>query len=690
MQKGCDGTVEVIREVPLIRWFRWFRRLVKLVFFGILGSSFVLLLLILFLRSQPLPETTIHQTTTILASNGEVLDHLHRGENRYVVPLNQIAPSLVQATIAIEDRKFYDHYGFDLKRLAMAIYVDLKAMDKLQGASTITQQLARSLYLTNEKTWERKIKEALLTIQLELNYSKDEILEMYLNQIYYGHSAYGVQAAAKTYFGKDAKDLTLAESALLAGVPKGPTYYSPYADWEKAKNRQKLILAAMQRDGFITAEQMEKAAQEEIRLQPRTAQKGPDVAPYFRDYISTLVKEKYGISEEMFERGGLKIYTTLDHEMQQKAEAAVAKYLPKENQELQAALIAIDPNTGHVKALVGGRDYAKSQYNRVFSQRQPGSSFKPILYLAALQNGFTPLTMMKSEPTVFTYDNGKEYIPKNFGERYAHDYISLQHAIATSDNIYAVKTIEQLTPQKVVDQAKTLGITSPMQAVPSLALGTSPVSPFELTVAYATIANQGEKVKPIAITRIEDQQGNVLVEEEPEKTRVVDAIPSFLLTYMMQSVFEQPGATAYRVVNQLNRPVAGKTGTTDFDAWLSGFTPQLVTTVWLGYDQGRKLDEVKESRYAAQIWAEFMESALSDQPPALFTMPAGIRSVYIDPGNGKLATEHCPKTRLYFFAAGTEPQEYCTDHLPEHETPVPPKAPDDPTFWQQMGNWWRN
>jgi len=678
--------VEVIREVPLIRWFRWFRRLVKLALFGILGCSFVLLLLIFFLRSQPLPVATINQTTTLFASDGEVLDNLHRGENRYVVPLNQIAPSLVQATIAVEDRKFYDHYGFDLKRLAMAIYVDIKHMDKVQGASTITQQLARSLYLTNDKTWERKIREALLTIQLELNYSKEEILEMYLNQIYYGHSAYGAQAAAQTYFGKDAKDLTLAESALIAGVPKGPTYYSPYVDWDKAKNRQKIILDAMQREGYITAEQAEQAFNEDITLQKKEAQKGPDIAPYFRDYIATLVTQKYGISEEMFVRGGLKIYTTLDHKMQKTAEEAVAKYLPKENKELQSALVAIDPNTGEVKAMVGGRDYQMSQYNRVFSQRQPGSSFKPILYLAALQNGFTPLTMMKSEPTVFSYDNGKEYIPKNFGERYAHDYISLQHAIATSDNIYAVKTIEQITPEKVIEQAKTLGITSPMQAVPSLALGTSPVSPFELTLAYATIANQGEKVKPIAITRIEDAQGNVLVEEKPEKTRVVDPIPSFLLTYMMQSVFEQPGATAYRVANHLNRPVAGKTGTTDYDAWLSGFTPQLVTSVWLGYDQGRKLDEVPEARYAAQIWAEFMENALSDQPPALFNMPAGIRSVYINPENGKLATEHCPKTQLYFFAAGTEPQEYCTDHLPEHATPTQPAPPEDRSFW----NWWRN
>lgn len=682
--------MEVIREMPLIRWLRYVRRLIKLAFFGIVGTSFALLLLVFYLRSQPLPVTTIEQTTTLLASNGEVIDTMHQGENRYVVPLTQISPYLKHAAIAIEDRYFYEHYGFDPKRLAMAIYVDLKHMDKVQGASTITQQLARSLYLTNDKTWERKIKEALLTIQLELNYSKDDILEMYLNQIYYGHSAYGAQAAAQTYFGKDAKDLTLAEAAMLAGIPKGPTYYSPYADFERAKNRQELILQAMKRDGYITAEEAEQAAKETLHLQPREQQKAPDTAPYFRDYIASLVTGKYGISEEEFARGGLKIYTTLDAEMQKKAEAAIKKYMPKDNMDLQTALVAIDPTTGEVKAMVGGRVYAKSQFNRVFSQRQPGSSFKPILYLTALQNGFTPLTMMKSEPTIFSYDNGKEYIPRNFGNHYAHEFIPMQQAIATSDNIFAVKTIETIGPAKVAEQAKALGITSPMQPVPSLALGTSPVSPFELTAAYATIANQGEQVKPFAITKIEDKDGNVLVEEKPEKTRVVDAVPTFLLTYMMQSVFEQPGATAHRVVNQLNRPVAGKTGTTDYDAWLSGFTPQLATTVWVGYDQGRKLDEVKESRYAAQIWADFTESALSNQPPALFNMPAGVHSAYVNVQNGKLATEHCPNPKLYFFAAGTEPTEYCTDHLPANATPTAPKQPKDPSFWQQVGGWWRN
>lgn len=681
--------MEVMREHSLLRYLRWVKKFVKFSILSLLCLSFAILLLILYLRSQPLPETFVKQTTTIYASNGEVLDTMHRGENRISVPIQEISPALINATIAIEDRSFREHYGFDWKRLAMAAYVDVINMDMRQGASTITQQLARNLYLTLDKTWERKIKEALLAIQLELNYSKDEILEMYMNQIYYGHSAYGVQAAAQTYFGKDAKNLTVAESAMLAGIPKGPTYYSPFVDFERAKSRQKLILEAMERDGMLTAKEAEQAYAEPIKLKQRTAENIAEQAPYFRDYIANLVKNKYGIDEEKFIHGGLKIHTTLDPVMQKKAEEIIASTLPKDNPNLQAALVAMDPATGHIKAMVGGRDYKTSQYNRVLGKRQPGSSFKPIMYLAALQNGYTPLTMMKSEPTVFTYDNNKQYIPSNFGGRYANAMINMREAIKTSDNIYAVKTIDFLSPQKVVEQAKSLGITSPMQAVPSLALGTSPVSPLELNAAYAAIVNKGEAVQPIAITSIEDSEGNILVEEKTEKTRVADPVASALLVNMMQSVFER-GGTGYRVANELNRPVAGKTGSTDYDAWLSGFTPQLVATVWVGYDKNQKVDDVKEGYMSKKIWASFMESALKGHPPALFDMPAGVLSVYIDPASGKLATEHCPNPQLFYFASGTEPHDYCTDHIPaDHQAPTPLTPPDSSTFWQRMGSWWK-
>lgn len=681
--------MEVIRNIPLLRIFRYFRKLFMLALVALFVSAILLTFTLLYLRSQPLPPSFIEQTTSIYAENGEVIDTLFGGENRTVVPLERIPNELIQATIAIEDKNFYSHVGFDFLRLARAIIVDIQHMAKVQGASTITQQLARNLYLTLDKTWERKIKEAILTIQLELNYSKDQLMSLYLNQIYYGHAAYGVQAASKTYFGKDVSELTLAESSLLAGTPKGPGIYSAYLNFEQAKLRQRLVLNAMVDQGFITREQADQAHAEELRLVGLVPTSQRVIAPYFRDYITFLVKEKYKLSEEQLIHGGLKIYTTLDPVMQEKAEQAVEKFLPKDR-PLQAALVAMDPHTGAIKAMVGGRDYKESQYNRVFAKRQPGSSFKPFLYLAALENGFTPMSELKSEPTVFTYGNNQEYVPRNFGDSYPNGYINLHQAIARSDNIYAVKTHMLLGEDKLVETAQRLGIQSKMTAIPSLALGTVPVSPMEMATAYSTIANLGEKIEPIAIVRIEDQEGKVIVEEKGLRTPVADPISTFLLTHLMQGVFEE-GGTAHRVAAQLNRPVAGKTGTTDYDSWLVGFTPQLTLAVWTGYDEGTKMDPVDDSRLAVPLWAEFMENALADRPPSLFEVPDGVQSVYINPQNGKLATAHCPVQELVYFASGTEPTEYCTEHLPPGADPEHPANEGKPepgkSFWKRLFDW---
>ncbi|WP_068792186.1 transglycosylase domain-containing protein [Brevibacillus laterosporus] len=677
--------MEVIREHPLLRWLRRVRLFIKILGLTMLAAALSILFLVLYLRSQPMPATVIHQTSTIYAGNGEIIDSIHRGENRYVVTLDNVSPYLVQATLSIEDRYFYQHMGIDLKRTAKAAYVNIVEMNKAQGASTITQQLARNLYLSHEKTWTRKAKEALLTLQLELNYTKDEILAMYMNQIYYGHSAYGAEAAAGTYFGKKAKDLTLAESSMLAGIPKGPTYYSPITNFDNAKKRQKLILAAMHRDGYISEKQMGEAYEQKLTFRsPKEVQKA-SIAPYFRDYILTLAKDKYGISEEAVQNGGLKIYTTLDVAIQKKAEEAIRKHMPKNNQELQIALVAIAPKTGFIKALVGGRDYKKSQFNRVLSKRQPGSTFKPIMYLSALDNGFTPLTLMKSEPTVFTYENGKEYVPSNYGNKFTNTFITMQEAISTSDNIYAVKTINQLTPQKIVDEAKKLGITSPLQAVPSLALGTSPISPLELTAAYSTIANNGSYITPVAILKIMDNTGAILAEDSSAHVPVADPSSSYVLNQMMQTVFSDTRGTAHRVAGQLNRPVAGKTGSTDYDSWIGGFTPQLVTSVWTGYDEGKKIDPIKDARLAAPLWAEFMESALNNQPPSQFNAPTGVVSVYIDPVTKKLATQNCPHAQVMYFKAGTEPQDYCSEHIPEQAIPdAKPPEKEKKSLWNKL------
>lgn len=668
---------------------RWLRRLRKLASFSLSMSVILiagLFLLLLYIRSQALPASAVTQTSLLYDARGEVIESINNGQNRQVVPLSEVSPWLVKAVLAIEDHRFYDHYGIDPQGVARAVVTDIRTMSIDQGASTITQQLARNLYLNQDRTWSRKIKEALYTIQLEMQLSKNEILEQYLNQIYFGHSTYGIQAASRMFLGKDAKDLTLAESALLAGIPKGPKFYSPYLNMQNAKDRQKLILDAMARFGDITEAQAEEAYKEPIAIVPQQTEQ-PAVAPYFRDYVRQVATEQLGISEAAFDSGGIKVYTTLDLEAQKAAEEAIDKQLPKDS-ELQAALVAIDPRSGYIKAMVGGRNYSENQFNRVFATtRQPGSSFKAFVYLTALENGFTPLKRYQSEPTTFTYDDGRQtYTPSNFAGNYEHAPIDMRTAIAKSDNIYAVHTIVDVGADKVIATARKLGVTSPLSPLPSLALGTYPVSPFEMAAAYGVIANQGEKVAPTAILRIEDASGKVLYRAAPKRERVVDPAYTYVLTSLMQSVFEE-GGTGYRVSDQMKRPVAGKTGTTNSDAWVVGFTPELATAVWVGYDKGRTISSV-DSHQAAPIFAAFTEKALEAVPPKLFAMPDNVVNAYIDPATDKLANAACPHSRLETFVKGTEPTEYCVNTNAPAPSPDAAKDGKSGSWWKDLKRWW--
>ena len=698
------GKYDELEDFWLYRLLRGIKRTIRFLLLLSILAGIAIGAFFFYLQSKPLPDAEIEQTSLIYSADGKVVDSIDTGEKRLYVPLSKIPRDLVNATLAIEDRKFYDHFGFDPVRIGGAIIADIKHGAKVQGASTISQQLAKNLYLSHEKTWQRKIKEAILTAQIELKYSKDEILEMYLNQIYYGHGAYGVELAAKTFFNKDVSELNLAESALLAGVPKGPTYYSPFQDIEKSKTRQKVILKAMVEQGYITQDQADRAiASLNEMIAAGAFQKRPEriftsKAPYFVQYIEDQLVQNFGITEQELYSGGLKVYTTLDLSMQETAEALIKKKLPADR-PLQTALISIEPETGFIKAMVGGRDYKdqKDQFNRVLSaKRQPGSSFKPILYLAALENGVSPLTQQESVATVFFQDGGKEYPVTNFEDKYANGNIDLHYALTRSDNIYAVKTAQDIGVDKVVDMAKRLGIQSPLSPYLSLALGSSHVTPIEMASSYATIANQGKKIEPSAIIKIEDRDGNILYEKtEIEETQVIPPAEAFVMTYMMEGVFE-PGGTAASVANLIKRPVAGKTGTSnDYrDLWLVGYTPQLVTALWTGYDRDEILEQYKdfrkeESHLTKELWATYMEEVHKNSAPQLFSVPEGVVSLYIDPQTGKIATEHCPSPRLEVFVEGTEPKEVCDVH--EGKQLVNPdqlKKPDDKTIWNRMKNWW--
>jgi penicillin-binding protein 2D len=653
--------------------------MVKLAFISIILFSLFCGLALLYLKGRPLPPPDTYASSMMLDDRGRVIGSLDHGEPRDIIRLNQLPKSLIHATLAAEDKDFYRHHGFSVSGIARAVFANLKAGGVVQGASTITQQLARNLYLTHDRTWTRKLKEAIYTLQLELHYTKDEILELYFNEIYYGHGAYGIGRASKMYFNKKPEELSLAESALLAGIPRGPYYYSPYRHLNRAKKRQHHILDLMVKNRFISPEEAEAAKNQAISMHPLSRSK-PAKASYFRDYIIQTAVTRYGLDESLVRSGGLKIYTTLNTDMQKAAEKAVQQHT-RDDKDLQGALISVDPVTGHIKAMVGGKDYQQSQYNRVFARRQPGSSFKPVVYLSALENGFTPLSKIMSRPTIFQFGEDT-YTPRNFHQHYANRLITLREAIARSDNVYAVGTLAKIGTAPVIETARRLGIKSPIQATPSLALGSYPVSPFEMAQAYATLAAGGVKKPLIGITKIVDPFGRVLVEEKTEPERVASPAHTFVLTKLLENVLK-PGGTGYRAGHLFHQPAAGKTGTTDWDGWLSGYTPNLVTTVWVGYDQGKKLPYHK-ARLAQNIWAEYMNKATGKQPARIFTMPPGVKVVYVNPEEGKIAAPGCMGKQAYleYFVAGTEPVVSCTpSHAPRKKKP---------SMLERFLRWWKN
>ena len=640
----------------------WFWKLLALF---LMSTGAFTALFYLYLRYAPLPHNEIVNTSKIVAADGSTLtDLVKSGENRVKVPLRDIPQTLIDATISVEDQQFYKHSGINPVGIARALVKDLKTGQWVAGGSTITQQLTKNLFLTQDQTFTRKLHEAVLTLQMEMNYSKDEILEQYLNVIYYGQGAYGIEKAAETYFNKKAKDLTLPESSMLAGLPQAPSDYNPFLNFDKAKERQRIVLDLMVKEGKITREQANSAFTEELHLANSKSPVGS--APYFTDFVNAQLKNTYGYTEEQLYRGGMTIKTTLDPNMQKAAEQAVAEELAKlpTSKGMQVSLLAMDPQTGEIKAMVGGRNYNESTYNRVLAKRQPGSAFKPFVYLTALNNKYTPATRIMSKHTTFEYeDQGqqKSYEVNNFGNNYYNDFIPFRQAIARSDNVFAVTTVMDIGLDKVITTAKTLGIQSDLMPFPSLALGTFPATPLEMVKAYAALANGGYRVEPHAIAEVTNEYEKEVLAFDNKKTAIIDEGSAFILSDMMRAVLNDPNGTAYRVHDIFPRPAAAKTGTTDTDAWMIGYTPQLVTAVWVGYDKDRLLS-VTESHAAAPIWAKFMAAAHANLPAKDFPVPSNVVEVAIDPNTGQIATENCPVKQREYFLIGSEPTDWCTEH----------------------------
>ncbi|MBM7648319.1 1A family penicillin-binding protein [Bacillus ectoiniformans] len=647
---------------------KWIRAFLFISFF--LCMSLILLVGAgyLYIKYLGEPEIAVPQSTLYLAGDGSVIGESHAGEKRYWVQLDEISPALIEATLAVEDRKFFDHSGFDYKRMAGAAIADIKAMAKVQGASTITQQYARNLFLSHDKTWKRKLSEAAYTMRLEMNYSKEQILEGYLNTIYYGHGAYGIEAASQFYFAKSASQLSLAEASLLAGIPKGPGIYSPVVSLEKAKERQKLILREMVKTKAINDQQMQLASSEALAITGKHLHSKFEIAPYFRDTVQNILANKLGIDKRTIDLGGLRVYTTLNVKHQQIAEE-VMKDTIDEHSDIQPGFVAISPKNHYVTAMVGGRDYNESSYNRaVQAIRQPGSTFKPFLYYAALENGFTPATTLRSEASTFRYDNGRSiYTPHNFNHRYAEKEVTMEQALAVSDNVYAVKTHLFLKPKTLVETAKRFGISTTLQKVPSLALGTSGVRVLDMVNAYATIANGGKYQEPIFIKRVENAFGEVIYEHESEQEQRFDPQQTAILTHMMTGMFDKQLSGYAKVTGQslapkMTRPYAGKSGSTKYDYWMIGFTPELTAGVWTGYDNGANFTKTQDKPYAKKIWIEFMERAHKGKKAKDFDTPDGVIAVNVNPESGQIAGDGCPSSRTMYFIKGTEPEEYCVEH----------------------------
>ncbi|WP_117149581.1 transglycosylase domain-containing protein [Paraliobacillus zengyii] len=616
------------------------------------------------------PLTTI-QNTIYYSQDGTKIGEELGVVNRYWVDLEEINPTLIDATLQAEDQNFHSHHGFDLKRILAAVLVNIKTGSMKEGASTITQQYARNLYLSHEKTWSRKIKEAFYTIRLEIFYSKDELLEGYLNTIYYGHGAYGIETASQYFFEKESSDLTLAEATLLAGIPNSPSYYSPINHYDQAKERQQHILSLLAEEEMITEQTAFLTEREDLQINSELPTTSDSIAPYFQDIVLAEMEAILEKESDVIRTSGYHVYTTLDETHQEKLDQTAASQI-SESSALQIGGIAMDPSTGAITGLIGGKNYSESPYNRaVQAKRMVGSTFKPFLYYSALTNGYTAATTLMSKPTTFVLADGSSYQPSNYNGYYADKPVTLAQALAVSDNIYAVKTNIFLTPKRLIDTTRTFGITSELEAVPSLALGTASISVKEMVTAYSMLANGGNSLSPHTIEKITDSKGKVVYQRPKQvKEQVLDPQQTFILNQLMTGMFN-PSLNGYMhvtgesIVDQLHHTYAGKSGTTETDSWMIGYSPQLVMGVWTGYDDNRTIDKTIEQQAAKQIWADFMEGVHTNLPVENFEVPAGIVAAYIDPTSGELATPYCENKQLMYFVEGTVPEHYCSVHRPE-------------------------
>lgn len=639
---------------------KFFKRLFKFFLF-----LFVLLLLGIggcYLYVKFSPDVVINSANKITIYDQANQVFFNGSEDSEWVSLNEMSDDIIKSTVYTEDKNFYKHFGFDFLRIIKAMYNNIITHSTSQGASTITQQYAKNLFLDFDKTWKRKWDEAWYTLRIEAKYSKDEILEGYLNTINYGHGKYGIENASKFYFNKRCSELSLAEASLLAGIPKSPSNYSPLIDFEASKRRQLLVLNSLVRNDIITEDERDMAYDTELKIIGNDGEESLTSLSYYHDAVMSELKKIDNIPSNYSDVGGLKIYTNFNYEAQKILENNVHDTFPDES-TLQTASVIMNPETGGIMALVGGRDYNVSPFNRaISSKRQVGSTMKPFLYYAALENGFTSSTAFISERTTFPLENGKTYSPKNYNEVYGDKAISMATAIAYSDNIYAVKTHLFLGFDALINMARRVGIKENLDAVPSLPLGTSEINIISMASAYSAFANMGYKVEGHIINKVVSGNGDVLFENKSNKDLVLNPSLVYILNNMLTAPYDSQYVdynypTAVNLAGKLKHTYALKSGTTNGDNWNIGFNKNVLCAVWVGHDDNTELTK-SDYKYAQNIWYKTMEGLEEgiDDKDSWYQKPNNVVGVLVEPISGKPATNQEQNAKLMYFLKGTEPR----------------------------------
>lgn len=591
----------------------------------------------------------------------ETLVYQGSGSSEWV-NLDNISPYLLDAVINVEDKNFYKHQGFDYLRIAKAMMLNIKNKSIVQGASTISQQYIKNMYLNFDQTWRRKIEEAFLTLELEVHYNKDEILEGYLNTINFGAGNYGVLNASKYYFNKDAQDLTLEEALMLAGIPKNPSNYNPIKNYDKCIERAKIVAKSMLNNKVISEDTYNNLFLEPVPIYGKRETNNLQMLMYYQDAVLRELDTLKGIPKSLLDSGSIKIYTSLDLKAQEKLESEILNTI--NDGELQVASILLDPQTGGVKALTGGINYAESQFNRALqAKRQVGSTMKPILYYAALESGMTSSSTFVSEPTNFVFSNNQMYHPNNYNDIYANKDITMAAALAYSDNIYAVKTHLFLGEDTLVNTAKKMGINEELTANPSLALGTSEMTMLDFANSYTTLSSGGYLMDNYFIERVEDLNGNVLYEHKNKKKMVLNSNYVYILNEMLSNTSnskfkDYTTPTALSIAKKMSRKYALKTGTTKTDYWTVGYNNDALLMIWLGYDDARDINN-EASKWAKSIWINTIEDYLDGREDNWYEKPYNIVGILQDPVTGLPATNN--SASVFYYVKGSEGNSFHAD-----------------------------